>query len=122
MSTPQPSAPQPSAEQPSPAPRHRISTRWFTVGALAVAVLIACVLSLWASSHPDGLEFVAESTGFLRSATDSATAGSPLADYAMTGVANPWLSVAVAGFVGCAVTFGLAWLVGRAARRRRAQD
>ena len=100
----------------------RISTRWFTVGALAVAVLIACVVSVWASSHPDGLEFVAESTGFLSAGQDSATAGSPFADYATAGVENPWLSIALAGLIGCAVTFGLAWLIGRAARRRTTEE
>lgn len=102
--------------------RRRVPTRWFTLGALAIALLIACVLSLWASSHPDGLEFVAGSTGFLDAAQDSATAGSPVADYGVVGVTDPWLSVALAGAVGCAATFGLAWLVGRAARRKRADD
>lgn len=105
------------------APR-RISTRAFTIVALVIALLIGCVVSLWASSHPDGLEFVAESTGFLGAAEDSATAGSPFADYGAFFVENPWLSVALAGALGCAVTFGLAWLVGRvtksAAKRRPA--
>lgn len=100
----------------------RISTRAFTIGALAIALLVACVVSLWASGHPDGLEYVAESTGFLGAAKDSATAGGPFADYAAVFVDNPWLSVAVAGAVGCAVTFGFAWLVGRLARHRPATD
>ncbi|WP_404433852.1 PDGLE domain-containing protein [Microbacterium lacus] len=101
---------------------HRMSTKFFTVGALATALFIACVLSVWASSNPDGLEFVAESTGFIGSAEDSATAGSPLADYGVSFVDNPWLQLVIAGTIGCAVTFGLAWLVGRAASRRAAQD
>ncbi|HWM15023.1 MAG TPA: PDGLE domain-containing protein [Microbacterium sp.] len=103
-------------------PRGRISTRAFTIGALAIALVIACVVSIWASSSPDGLEFVAESTGFLGAAQDSATAGSPLADYGVVLIDNPWLSVALAGAIGCAVTFALAWLVGRAAKRRTAED
>lgn len=101
-------------------PRRRISTRAFTIAALAIAVLIACVVSIWASGHPDGLEFVAESSGFLTTAQDSATAGSPFADYGAVFVDDAWLSVALAGAIGCAVTFGLAWLVGRAAKRRPA--
>ncbi|MGX5697586.1 PDGLE domain-containing protein [Agromyces soli] len=104
------------------APSRRISTRAFTIGALLVALVIACVVSLWASSHPDGLEFVAASTGFGEAAQDSATAGSPVADYGVAGVENPWLSVAIAGAVGCAATFGFAWLVGRLAKRRSADD
>lgn len=103
----------------APASRRRISTRAFTLGALAIAVLIACVVSIWASGSPDGLEYVAESTGFVGAAQDSATAGSPLADYGVVFIANPWLSVALAGLIGCAATFGLAWLVGRAAKRRQ---
>jgi cobalt/nickel transport protein len=102
----------------APASRRRISTRAFTLGALALALLIACVLSIWASGNPDGLEYVAESTGFVDAAQDSATAISPLADYGVVFVANPWLSVALAGAIGCGVTFGLAWLIGRAAKRR----
>lgn len=102
--------------------RRRISTRVFTLWALGFALLLACVVSLWASSYPDGLEFVAGSTGFLDAGQDSAVAGSPLADYQVAWIANPWLSVALAGFVGCAVTFGLAWLVGRAAKRPATDD
>ncbi|MET0674147.1 MAG: PDGLE domain-containing protein [Microbacterium pygmaeum] len=110
-----------SASESSPPPaaqRRRISTRAFTIAALGIALVIACVVSLWASANPDGLEFVAGSTGFLDAAQDSATAGSPFADYGVVFVDNPWLSVALAGAIGCAVTFGLAWLVGRAAKRR----
>src|SRR3954462_7710948 len=103
-------------------PSRRLSTRTFTIVALAVALLIACFVSIWAWSQPDGLEFVAESTGFLGSAEQSAVAGGPFADYRLLGIDDPVLSLAVAGAVGCGVTFGLAWLVGRAARRHSADD
>ena len=111
---------EPVRSPPAQAPRPVVSTRAFTVVALTACVLIACVVSIFASSSPDGLEYVAGATGFLETARDSATAGSPLADYDTAGVAHPWLSVAIAGAVGCLVTFGSAWLVGLAARRRRA--
>lgn len=112
----------PSSGRPGPAatPGRRISTTAFSIGALGITLLVACVLSLWASSHPDGLEFVAEATGFLPAARDSATAASPLAGYGVTTIAQPWLSVAIAGAIGCAATFGLAWLVSRAARPKPA--
>jgi hypothetical protein len=119
MTVPQ-SAPKP--ETAPAAPRPRISTRTFTVGALVVAALVAGVVSLWASTNPDGLEFVATSLGFHHVQHASITAGSPLADYETTGVVVPWLSTAAAGLIGCAATFGLAWLVGRIAKRRRAED
>jgi cobalt/nickel transport protein len=102
----------------SNSPPRRISTLAFTLAALVAALLVASAVSIWASPNPDGLMVVAESTGFLRSETDSATAGSPLAHYALLGVADPRMSLAVAGAIGCAVTFGLAWLVGRLARQR----
>lgn len=121
MTSPQPHEPD-AADDAPPAPRRRISTRSFTIGALVVAALVAGVVSLWASSNPDGLEFVATSLGFHHVQHASVTAGSPLAHYETTGVAIPWLSTATAGLIGCAATFGLAWLVGRVAKRRRAED
>lgn len=102
-----------SASQP------RISTRAFTIGALIVCVVIACVLSFFASSNPDGLEYVAGAQGFLETANESATSGSPFADYATAGVVHDWSSVAIAGAIGCAVTFAAAWGVGLLAQRRR---
>jgi len=96
---------------------HRISARAFTVGAIVVALLIACVVSLWASGHPDGLEYVAESEGFIGKATDSAAAAGPFADYSIAGLPTG-LSAALVGIVGCAATFALAWGVGRLTRGR----
>ena len=46
---------------------------------LLACLLIAGVGSYYASSHPDGLEFVAESAGFSDSAKDSAASDSPIA-------------------------------------------
>lgn len=97
----------------------RVSTRTFTIVALLVCLVIACVVSIAASNSPDGLEYVAGTAGFLDTARDSAAAGSPLADYAFAGITPPWLAVALAGAIGSVVTFGIAWLVGLATRRRR---
>ena len=65
--------------------------------------LVAGVLSAWASTHPDGLSRVATSLGFADRARDSAASGSPLADYATTGVSDPRLSGGLAGVVGVVV-------------------
>jgi hypothetical protein len=64
---------------------------------------LAGVVSYYASSSPDGLEKAAEDVGFLDEATDSAVADSPLADYAVSGVDNERVSVAVAGVLGVIV-------------------
>ena len=52
---------------------------------LLVALLIAGVGSYYASGHPDGLDFVAEETGFCDSADEPKTADSPFADYGTSG-------------------------------------
>lgn len=97
---------------------------WIIVGVgLAVSLLLAGVVSYYASSSPDGLEKVAEDIGFIESAEDSAVAGSPLSDYGVSGVADERLSVGLAGVVGvlltAAIAFGMfTWL----ARRNRHEN
>lgn len=92
-------------------------TRTFLLVGVVVTLLVAGVASYYASSHPDGLEHVAEQTGFLDSADDSPTADSPLADYQTSGVDDGRLSGGVAGVVGVALVLvlagGLAWAVRR---------
>lgn len=87
---------------------NRRSITVFVLGGLAVALLLAFVVSQWASSEPDGLERVAIDQGFAENATEHATAGSPLADYAVSGVDNSWLSTGLSGVVGVLLCFALA--------------
>ncbi len=98
-----------------------MSTRRFFAVALVVSLLVAGVASYYASSHPDGLEYVAEQTGFIDSAEDSPTADSPLADYQTSGVDDARISGGLAGVIGVVVMLllstGLFWLV-----RRRGTD
>ena len=79
------------------------------------------MLSFYASGHPDGLSSVAQSLGFADTARDSATSGSPLAGYAVTGVSDARLSGGLAGLVGLAVVgllmAGLVLLLRRRAPR-----
>ncbi|MCU0301999.1 MAG: PDGLE domain-containing protein [Candidatus Nanopelagicales bacterium] len=91
---------------------------WAVIGiGLVVSLALAGIVSFYASSDPDGLEKVAEDIGFIESAQDSATAGSPLSDYAAVGVEDPRLSVGIAGVVGvlltAAIAFGLFLWLGR---------
>lgn len=94
--------------------------RFFFVS-LAVCLVIAGFVSFYASSFPDGLGYVAQQTGFADAAEESAAAGSPLAGYTTSGVANDRLSTAIAGVVGSLLVLALAGgvflLVGR--RRQR---
>ena len=100
----------------------KIKTRRFFLVFLLAALLIGGVVSFYASGHPDGLEYVARSTGFVDTAKHSASAGSPLADYGVAGVRNPRLSSGLAGIIGVLVTLllagGLFWIL----RRRTGSD
>lgn len=93
--------------------------RTFLLIGLGVALLISGVISYYASSSPDGLEYTAGEQGFLDSAQDSATAGSPLADYGVSGVANERLSVGLAAIIGVLVVLLLATLLTTLLKRRR---
>jgi PDGLE domain len=91
-------------------------TGWVVAG-LGIAVLVVIAAAFLASGDPDGLERVAEDTGFL-----DAAEGSPfalIADYVFPGLDGP-LATIVAGVIGVAVLFGLVWAVGRLLARRRA--
>jgi cobalt/nickel transport protein len=104
----------------------------FMLAGLAVCLLLAGVVSNFASGSPDGLEHAAregctldangEITGgscMAQSERDHDLAGSPFADYGVRGLDGA-LGTGVAGVIGVLITFavggGLFWLI----RRRRA--
>lgn len=95
------------------------SRKFFAVF-LLVSLLVAGVASYYASSHPDGLEYVAEKTGFIDTGEDSATADSPLADYAVKGVDNERVSGGLAGVIGTVTVLALAGGLFLVLRRRPA--
>lgn len=103
------------------APR-RVSTRTVVVTGLLIALVLAGLVSFYASSSPDGLEYVAEQQGFADTARQQpGPAGSPMADYATRGVEDDRASSALAGITGTVLVLGLAggsaWLL----RRRRTE-
>lgn len=73
------------------------------------SLAIAGGLSFYASSHPDGLEKVAEDTGFLDTAKDSAVSNSPLAGYGVSGIGDERFSVALSGVIGIIITAAIAY-------------
>ena len=81
-----------------------VNNKKFYLGGLLVSLILAGGVSFYASSHPDGLEKVAEDIGFIETAKDPATAGSALADYGVAGVENERASVGIAGVIGVAAT------------------
>jgi cobalt/nickel transport system permease protein len=97
-------------------------TRTFVIGGTLVALVFAAVLSQLAAPDPDGLERVAEDTGFIDSATEHSLADSIFADYATSGISNETLSLAIAGIVGTLVTLAVAFGIFYALRERRRGD
>jgi hypothetical protein len=100
----------------------KVSTRAVVVTGLLVALLLAGVVSFYASRSPDGLNRVAEDKGFADTRTQHASDGSPLAGYGTKGVDNPRLSGGLAGVVGCVVVLALAGGLTYVVRRRGAGD
>jgi cobalt/nickel transport protein len=112
----------------------RRRTVWFLAGGLLVALLLAGVVSNFASSSPDGLDATARE-GCTTDANGNITGGtcmaqrekdhqmkdSPLSGYGIKGIDNPYLSTGLSGALGVVVTFGIGagifWLV-----RRRGQS
>ncbi len=97
-------------------------TRSFLLAGLVVALLLGGVASYYASSHPDGLEHVAEQVGFGDTADDHAAADGPMADYQVDGIDDARLSGGLAGVVGILVTLVIAGGLALAVRRREPRD
>jgi cobalt/nickel transport system permease protein len=85
---------------------------------VAVTLLVAGVISLFASAHPDGLQFVGAKLGFESAAKSSAMANSPLANYGVSGIGNTQVSGALAGIIGVLVTIGVGLAIAKLASRR----
>jgi cobalt/nickel transport system permease protein len=101
--TPQEQAPAPSA-----------GGRPFVLGALGLTLLLAGVVSFFASGDPDGLEAVGEEQGFLSQAGDHLFGTWSLADYGDVG----GIPVGIAGIIGVGLTLLVAGAIGYAARTR----
>jgi hypothetical protein len=91
---------------------------WTLVGVgVLLSLLLAGVVSFYASSEPDGLNKVAEDHGFAANAADSANASIPTAGYAISGISDERLSGGLAGVLGVVVVlviaFGVFWLLAR---------
>lgn len=102
--------------------KFRPTTRTFLVVGLLTALLVAGVASYYASSHPDGLSAVAESTGFVDRGKASATSDGPLAGYETNGIADDRLSGGVAGIAGALLVLVVGGGLFRLLRRRSPSD
>ncbi|MEU9802680.1 energy-coupling factor ABC transporter permease [Streptomyces sp. NPDC051000] len=110
------------AAAPAPVAAAARSTKPVWVTGLVTALVLAGVVSFYASASPDGLEKVAADKGIDAHVEEHASANSPVADYSVKGVGDARLSGGLAGVIGVGVTVvvgtGVFWVV----RRRRAED
>lgn len=83
-----------------------LKEKWLVTG-LIIAIFMACVLSLFASSDPDGLERVAEDQGFAEKAEGQEAIHSPIPDYAVPGIENENLATSLAGLIGVLIMLGV---------------
>ena len=93
----------------------------FLVG-LMIALGVAVVVAQFASSSPDGLEFVAEQEGFLETAGEHDLATVPLANYGENLTGSNWINTAVAGLAGTLATLAIGYGVFWLARKTNGDD
>lgn len=86
------------------------------LGLLATSATLAGVAVLFASSLPDGFEWLAVNSGFAAHATTLFT--TPFTDYEWSLFASEWPRKASAGLLGIAAIYGLCLAVGRLVWRR----
>ena len=81
--------------------------------------LVAGLLSLVASSSPDGLEKVAKDNEFLYLAEQiRISVATPFADYTLNG--NEGIGTSIAGILGSIVCFGVAWGIAQVVKPKNA--
>jgi hypothetical protein len=84
---------------------------WIAVLVAGIGIAIAITLfSPWASSHPDGLERVAEDEQFLDEGEDAPYEVIP--DYTFPGVEDERLATVLSGIIGVVIVAGIALVVG----------
>ncbi|PKO15382.1 MAG: cobalamin biosynthesis protein CbiM [Chloroflexi bacterium HGW-Chloroflexi-10] len=98
---------------------HNKDNRTVWIGGAVVTVILA-VLSPIASSHPDGLEWVAEKIGFLDKARGAVYNVVP--DYVMPGLNNEALATIIAGIIGAIIVFAVAYGVASSRKKSSGEE
>ncbi|MHA4815031.1 energy-coupling factor ABC transporter permease [Streptomyces aculeolatus] len=107
----------PEAPAAGRGPRGRSTRRIWAAGA-AASLVLAGIVSFYASSDPDGLEKVAGDEGIAKEEKEHALSDSPLADYGVEDVTNTRLSGGLAGVIGVTATLAVGSGVFVVLRRR----
>lgn len=75
--------------------------------------LIIILAAMFASSYPDGLEWVAQKLGFLSMATEEPLLTAPAPDYSVEAIKSEFWSTTTAGILGAAIVFLVVWVIGK---------
>ena len=95
-----------------------VSTRSVLVTGFLLALVLAGVLSFYASGSPDGLNRVAIDLGFAGTEQASGTNAGPLAGYEVAGVGDARVSAGLAGVLGCLLVLACSTVLFRLGRRQ----
>ncbi|MFZ5967229.1 MAG: PDGLE domain-containing protein [Bacillota bacterium] len=79
---------------------------------LLCAIIIAGILSPFASSFPDGLERVAEDLGFIEFAQDNPLPA-PVPDYTAPWISHEGAATGIAGIIGVFVTYSFMMVISK---------
>jgi cobalt/nickel transport protein len=93
--------------------------KWMVLG--FITILVAILVSPFASSHPDGLERVAEDHGFIEKA-DTGFSGSPIPDYEVNIPLSTEWRVALSGAIGLLIMGALLLIIGRLLATKKRDD
>jgi cobalt/nickel transport protein len=86
---------------------------------LFAALILAAVISPFASSRPDGLERVAEDKGFLEKGEGVQAVVSSAPDYVFPGIKNEKVAKSLAGAVGTLCVFAAGYGVAAMLKKKR---
>lgn len=92
-----------------------VGNRWVWIGGLVITFTLA-IFSPLASTHPDGLEWVAEQSGFITKSQSAAFNIIP--DYVFPGISNEATATIIAGIVGAVIVLGVTLLLASTRRKR----
>lgn len=86
---------------------------------LGLALLLAALLSPFASGLPDGFEWTLEVKGFMDKLILETRLNSPIPDYLFPAIQNEAVATSVAGIIGTLIVFVLGWSIAKVITRAK---
>lgn len=95
-----------------------LKNKFFVLGVF-VTLVLAGIVSFYASGDPDGLEKVATDKGFIENAQDHSLSDSPFADYGVSWISDDRVSVGISGVIGVLLMLGFSTLLFKYLAKRK---